>query len=225
MTEKYIAIGDIHGCPEELLEVLDLTKEYKDHKYVFLGDYIDRGPDSEAVINILKNLDAIFLLGNHDLMLVEQIKRWGDRYFGDSFLRTKITKASVDWLMNVPIPVYESNTYIFVHAGFNIEKDIKNQTLHDYLWSREQGNYYELTDKIVIHGHTIVEKPITVGNRININTGCGSKGRLTAVVLPEMIYYQSKKSPGLVLNWEEIKQELIEELKQYDTFSELEEVD
>ncbi len=224
MIENIIAIGDIHGCLEQLAEIMDLTKEYKNHKFIFLGDYIDRGPDSEAVINILKKTDAIFLLGNHDLMFVEQIKWFGDKYFGDSQLNTKISKDSADWLMNIPIPLYETNNYIFVHAGFNINNDLQHQTMQDYLWSREQGDYFNLTNKIVVHGHTIVEKPIIIGNRININTGCGSKGYLTALVLPEMKYYHSKQSPGLKLNWEQIKKELIDELKQYDDFGVLEEI-
>ena len=222
--EKYIVIGDIHGCPEQLEEILDKTSKYKDHKYIFLGDYVDRGPDSEKVINILREIDAVFLLGNHEVMLTEQIRRWGEKYYGDPFLNTKLSKKSVEWLETVPLPVYETDDYIFVHAGFNKNLDLSQQTNHDYLWSHETGDYRQLTEKTVIHGHTVVENPEIVGNRININTGCGVQGKLTALVLPEMEFYQSSKSPGVKLDWEQLKKDLEEELRQYDDFATLEEV-
>jgi serine/threonine protein phosphatase 1 len=66
VKEPYIAVGDIHGCLEELLEVLELCSAYGSHRYVFLGDYIDRGPSSNEVINTIRALDAVYLMGNHE---------------------------------------------------------------------------------------------------------------------------------------------------------------
>ncbi len=83
---RIYAIGDIHGCAD-LLEILmdKITKndqhlepiEFK--KLVFLGDYIDRGPASQKVIDILlydlpKDYETIFLKGNHELMMIEALE-------------------------------------------------------------------------------------------------------------------------------------------------------
>lgn len=78
----YVAIPDIHGCLEELDKVLKTTEAWRrfnkiprdEFKYVFLGDYIDRGPNSTGVVMRVKEyvekFDAIVLLGNHDMFLI-----------------------------------------------------------------------------------------------------------------------------------------------------------
>lgn len=70
---NYLAIGDIHGCPRSLEALLDKLSEYNDRQFIFIGDYIDRGPDSRGVIDLLldfrKEQDCIFLRGNHEQML------------------------------------------------------------------------------------------------------------------------------------------------------------
>jgi len=81
------AIGDIHGCPNPLRRLLDTIAAdaaglgVSKPQVVFLGDYIDRGPDSKGVLDLLvaseigERFDAIFLLGNHDLMPIEAAKK------------------------------------------------------------------------------------------------------------------------------------------------------
>ena len=69
------AIGDVHGCLNELEIMIKKCKEYaKDQKYkfVFTGDYCDRGPNTNGVIdymiNLQKEVETIALCGNHDAM-------------------------------------------------------------------------------------------------------------------------------------------------------------
>lgn len=76
MSQPIYAIGDIHGQIEKLHEVLDWIERDggRDAKIVFLGDYVDRGPDSKGVIEFLmRGMNAgrnwTCLLGNHDRML------------------------------------------------------------------------------------------------------------------------------------------------------------
>jgi serine/threonine protein phosphatase 1 len=73
-----IAIGDIHGCLEQLKQLID--KLPKDKQLVFLGDYIDRGPDSAGVISFLRALsterDCVFLSGNHEDMMLSNQDLW-----------------------------------------------------------------------------------------------------------------------------------------------------
>jgi len=93
---RVYAVGDVHGCIDELKQMLDLIEgdlvqhPIKDYRIVFLGDYLDRGPDSKAVVQTLMSLQeqrpehVICLLGNHDekllLALEPQPTAWLDKY-------------------------------------------------------------------------------------------------------------------------------------------------
>jgi len=74
---KIFAIGDIHGCYDKLTKLLERIPFDPDRDtIIFLGDYINRGPDSYQVIDYLVELrkrcrDAVFLKGNHEQMLLE----------------------------------------------------------------------------------------------------------------------------------------------------------
>jgi len=83
---RLIAIGDIHGMDRQLENLLDRVQPGSDDRLVFLGDYIDRGPDSRRVLERLMDLaekrpDAIFLRGNHEQMLLDALAEQG-RYAG-----------------------------------------------------------------------------------------------------------------------------------------------
>jgi predicted MPP superfamily phosphohydrolase len=69
------AIGDVHGCAEELLELLERIPRDDDATVVMLGDYIDRGPSSRRVLEILmeekKRRRMVCLAGNHEEMMRE----------------------------------------------------------------------------------------------------------------------------------------------------------
>lgn len=80
--QRLYAIGDVHGCAEKLrgvLEAIGRDLERRPHpqpRLVLLGDYGDRGPDTQGVIDTLVALEkgplrATFLLGNHDAMLLD----------------------------------------------------------------------------------------------------------------------------------------------------------
>ncbi|MFW5955273.1 MAG: metallophosphoesterase, partial [Rhodothermales bacterium] len=71
------AIGDIHGCAETLWNLLDELNVGPDDHLVFIGDYIDRGPDSHGVIAGLIDLSdtvrCTFLRGNHEKLLLDYL--------------------------------------------------------------------------------------------------------------------------------------------------------
>ena len=76
--KKVFAIGDIHGCHRELIELLKTLPLDEHSTLVFLGDYIDRGPESNKVIDTIlelkKKYHTITLLGNHEMMFLEFLK-------------------------------------------------------------------------------------------------------------------------------------------------------
>ena len=79
IMERVFAIGDIHGCLDKLVPLMQMIKINPDQDLlVFIGDYIDRGDHSREVVDYLVDLklrlpESIFLLGNHEQMLLEYI--------------------------------------------------------------------------------------------------------------------------------------------------------
>ena len=85
------AVGDIHGELEKLEELIELLPLHEGDRFIFLGDYVDRGPDSRGVVEYLVRLrerwPCTFLLGNHESMLLDFLGWTDDAYFGgDAFL-------------------------------------------------------------------------------------------------------------------------------------------
>ncbi|MCG8589836.1 MAG: serine/threonine protein phosphatase [Proteobacteria bacterium] len=137
------AVGDIHGELEKLEELLDELPLREGDRLVFLGDYVDRGPDSfgvvERLIRLQRQWPCVFLLGNHESMFLDFLGWTDDAYFGgDAFLmnggdRTlatygyfdrdkpdresfRIPKTHEDFLLGCKLHHSEGD-YLFVHAG------------------------------------------------------------------------------------------------------------
>ncbi len=138
------AIGDIHGQLDLLDELLEKLPLGPDDRLLFIGDYIDRGPDARGVVERLIDLelerDCTFLLGNHESMFLDFIGWEGPMYFaGDAFLmnggdRTLVSydyfdsdleptdfavpKDHEDFYRNLELHHMEGD-YLFVHAGLS----------------------------------------------------------------------------------------------------------
>lgn len=181
----YFVIGDIHGCFDELLEVL---RDWKDGQtLICLGDYMDRGKKSFQVVSLLSRLnelyphDTIFLRGNHDQMYLDNIKVldpstvdfWFKNNGGKNTIKSfPITNKNqsmynklkaikdefpfVKEFLNTTRLFYETDDYIFVHAGIKPTKDWKKDTEEDdYMWIREEFHFSpNETGKKIVFGHT-----------------------------------------------------------------------
>ena len=76
--KRILAIGDIHGYPHKLNRLLDVVQPTTEDKLFFLGDYVDRGPDSRGVLDTLISIkeklpQTIFIRGNHEQMLIDAV--------------------------------------------------------------------------------------------------------------------------------------------------------
>jgi len=85
------AIGDIHGEREKLDALLDKLPLQSGDRLVFVGDYVDRGPDSRGVVDSLielsRRIPCVFLIGNHESMFLDFLGWRSTEYFGgDAFL-------------------------------------------------------------------------------------------------------------------------------------------
>jgi serine/threonine protein phosphatase 1 len=201
------AIGDIHGSYSKLRNLLDRCKEHRgatEYRIVFLGDYIDRGPDSREAVELLIETQSgvpgqvVCLKGNHEDMLLSAVDD-GDHASwlangGATTLNSygvgranDILPAHLDWFGSLPLATVDEKRF-YVHAGVRPGVPLQHQSEYDLLWIREPF----LSDPrdhglYVVHGHT----PIRTGipelrrNRLNLDTGAYFGGPLTAAVFDE----------------------------------------
>jgi len=207
-----IAIGDIHGCARTLDALLERLAPGPDDHLVFVGDYIDRGPNSKGVIDrLLKLRDearCTFLRGNHEELFLNYLDEgefdiWSynggtatlDSYAvpGEGFV---IPEDHVTFIRGTEMYL-DSEDFFIVHAGLRPDRTIEeNLRLNDpmvFLW--ERGHLRMDDDELpwekpVVCGHTPVPEVINRELLINIDTGCvyymrPTLGYLTAVRLPE----------------------------------------
>jgi serine/threonine protein phosphatase 1 len=190
-------IGDVHGCIDELRYVAQRAIAEVDH-VVFLGDYIDRGPDSKAVIDTLVTLQidyperTTFLRGNHDTELLKVLE--GD-VGGEKFLRmggAKTIRSYIDSPYTNALSRLRS-TVPQAHRAFleslqhsYVGKDVV--AVHDPS-DAPQGSRY------VVAGHASQPGlvPLVGTSLALIDTGCGTLkgGRLTCFVWPTREWWQS----------------------------------
>jgi serine/threonine protein phosphatase 1 len=202
-----VAIGDVHGCLEELRTLLDGLRSESARPLVLIGDYIDRGPWSRAALELVMELvsrgDTFALLGNHEASLLEFLDAPASpeavRFLlngGGSTLQSysdvpgsfRVPPDHVAFLRSLPL-VCETEDHYFVHAGLpQLPVELMDAGVHreDLLWIREQ--FLEASydwGKVVVHGHTPRMEVEVTPRRIDIDTGCVFQNKLTALLLPE----------------------------------------
>lgn len=203
-----IAIGDIHGQAEKLVSLLKLIKlwtlthgDEAPCQLVFLGDYIDRGPDSQSVLDIVRGLQnegAICLRGNHEELMIRANRSELDHqnFLLNGGMETLSSLGSLsarddakEWMTSLPF-CYEDCLHYFVHAGVRPGVALRDQRANDQIWIREPFLRHELPfEKYIVHGHTPVSRssvgdslPDVRSNRCNVDTGAGWDGPLAAAV-------------------------------------------
>jgi serine/threonine protein phosphatase 1 len=210
--QRIFAIGDIHGCYDQLTALLDrIPIDWTNDKLVFMGDYIDRGPKSYEVVEHLIGLQdvhpgIVFLKGNHEQMLADYLSgkdRVTYLYNGgqqtlESYLKhlkPKATHVIPDRHLRFfesLVLFHETDSYIFVHAGMRQKVPLDQQVPQDLLWIRDK--FIQATysfGKRVVFGHTPFDEPRVESNKIGIDTGAVYGNKLTCVQLPEEIFFFS----------------------------------
>ena len=216
---RIYAIGDVHGCAGRLWEMherirADLAAQPAQNPLlIHLGDYVDRGPDSAAVVKrlaagpVLRGVPMICLRGNHEQMMLDALR--GDRdavqlWLANSGRETleswssRVAEGPAQWrhdlmaelpfLQELPI-FHRVDGYVFVHAGLRPGVEMRRQSDEDMLWIREgfldwRGVLLpEAPGVAAVHGHTPRPEPEVTGNRVGVDTGAVGGGDLTCAVL------------------------------------------
>ncbi len=193
---RLLAVGDIHGCLDHLRRLLEeQVRPTGQDLLVFLGDYIDRGPDSRGVIEYLLELrerlpQTVFLKGNHEAMFLDFLAGRNHWLFiangGDSTLESyqkagdlRIPKAHVDFCAGLQL-FHEAEGFIFVHAGLRPGIPLQQQQEEDLLWIRREFIHSSYDwGKTVVFGHTPQKEPLVAANKIGVDTGAVYGRRLT----------------------------------------------
>ena len=219
---RIYAIGDIHGCKTELEKLLSkIEPSVREEDYiVFLGDYVDRGPDSKGVIDVvIQTMDThkrtVALRGNHEEMMIsgawwmqnggtETINSYGvnanDFYtIHNSDVRRCIPKNHWEFLNSLQY-TFRLGRVVCVHASLNPDVPVESQSEEWMVWDRSMDGYngsYK-DDVFVVRGHTPNYKVRETENQLNIDTACVFGGHLTCAVIDsetgEVIEYHQVKS-------------------------------
>ncbi|MBW3560466.1 MAG: serine/threonine protein phosphatase [Proteobacteria bacterium] len=199
------AVGDVHGR----LDLLELAWDAigadaggEPHSVVFLGDYVDRGPDSRGVVEFVMRAQAVgaatCLKGNHEQMMVDALRgaapvRWWIGNGGDATLASyggTVTPEHLDWMAALPLTHRDAHR-VYVHAGLMPGVALERQDEEACLWIRERflrAGPQELPAHVV-HGHTPFwagkpdpREPELLPHRTNLDTGAFMTGVLTVGV-------------------------------------------
>lgn len=209
-----VAIADIHGR-SDLLQALnkriaEIASEYDaDPEIIYLGDIVDRGPDSkksmELVHRAVAETGAIVIKGNHDNWFYEAIaegcdialRKWLDKGGIDTLMSYQPGDANdaidlvlrkfqrhLDVIGNAK-PYHLSNGVCFTHAGVEPRVSLAEQDEYNLMWIRDDfTQHVGYLEHVVVHGHTVVgDRPEVTENRISLDTGAFKSGRLTAMII------------------------------------------
>jgi serine/threonine protein phosphatase 1 len=211
-TVLYV-VGDIHGRADLLIQALEaMERDWRARPAqrrfeIYLGDYVDRGPDSASVIAILRARmgqgQALALSGNHEAVLLHFLEGrisdrewldWGGAAtalsYGVNPSREAILSAAL--ARAVPLedigflkalrPSFRYGPYFFAHAGVLPNRSLEEQMPQDLMWIRRPfldhtGHF----GAIVVHGHTPNAEAEFRPNRINLDTGAYATHRLSCL--------------------------------------------
>jgi len=201
------AVGDIHGCSDALTVLLEKLQD-RIHTLVFLGDYVDRGPNSKEVITTIlqwkktKKMTIIPLMGNHDLLFLQYLQRNPSPLFfevggiqtlksygltptsSDEEIKRKVPPQHIAFLQSLPL-WWQNQHAIYVHAGLEPGRHLSQQGSHWCLWNNQPFDQCTFDfSKPVVFGHRVYPKPLITPQRIGIDTGAVYGGQLSAVLLP-----------------------------------------
>ena len=198
MAARTIVVGDIHGCYDELLDLLAEVKFAAGDRLVSVGDLITKGPQNRAVLDrFMSDPQFEAVIGNHDLALR---RRWN----GEKFKLKESQKPThkelkkekehyLPYLNSLPFMI-DLGTHLVVHAGLRPGVALHSQTTDDLTelrclgpdrTARDGTPWYEVYDgeQTVLFGHWPSPEPRRGKKALGLDTGCVYGKHLTAYIL------------------------------------------
>ena len=204
-----IVVGDVHGCGEELEELLDFVLEADPSCRIRLvGDLLTKGPEPDRVVRILDEMrlvgvDIASVCGNHDLRLLYSLLRCRegdldprstrhDRETIERLRRADSVDLAIDWLSEiVNRPHCTAGRATVIHAGIDPNRGLAGTTMHDLIHRKARSgephwwDHYDGRDGLIVVGHKPLRSPLRKMRNaevvvVNVDTGCVAGGHLTA---------------------------------------------
>ncbi len=212
-NDKTFVIGDIHGRLGMLKRLMDKIpwRPGRD-ALIFLGDFVDRGPDSRDVVDYVLSLTQNYarvscIMGNHEDMLLDYLSGVNrnlylangglttlksyrsEQYPGTPLFADDIPRDHMAFYKSLE-PFIELEHYYLVHAGFRPGIPVARQSRTDMMWIREPfiSSTFDFGKKVVF-GHTPFPEPLIMANKIGVDTGAAYGKRLTCLELPAETFY------------------------------------
>jgi serine/threonine protein phosphatase 1 len=198
MDSRTIVVGDIHGCYDELMDLMEQVRLQPNDRVVSVGDLISKGPKSREVLGIFMT-DSRFstVIGNHDLILR---RRWNGENVElkpaqkETHKELKAEKEQYTVFFNALPFVIDLGTHLVVHAGLRPNVELHSQTTGDLTKIRtlgpdresDQGTpWYQMYsgEKVVLFGHWPAPEPRRGKKAIGLDTGCVYGHQLTAYII------------------------------------------
>jgi len=197
MSGRTIVIGDVHGCWEELQDLLRAVKATSADRLISVGDLISKGPDSRSVIEwAMKTANLECVLGNHELRLRRHWRagtRSSEKAHDAQTYRQLggVYDAAMRWIDKLPLTI-SGPGFLVVHAGFDPGEGLEWQSTEQLTNLRRLPDgrpWYEAYRErtLAVFGHWAKRQPVARPNAIGLDTGCVYGGSLTALILPERI--------------------------------------
>jgi serine/threonine protein phosphatase 1 len=215
---RVLAIGDIHGCSHALDLLLADVDPQPDDLVVTLGDYVDRGPDSQGVLERLIALRdrcrCVNLRGNHDIMMLEARK---DQQDFDGWLccggqqTLESYKAPDKWdefasaipahhwqfLEKDCVAFHEIDAHFFVHANVYADQPLEEQPDYMLYWQKLEASTWRPHESgktmICGHSHQRSGRPLVLERAVCIDTWVYGDGWLTCLDVETEIYWQANQ--------------------------------
>ena len=206
MTTRTLIVGDVHGCREELEDLLEESGWEEGDQLVQVGDLVAKGPDSLGVVRLMRKLGALAVRGNHDQHC---LKWWEAKHAGQDLPRLKSAHQRVadelededwEWLADLPLWVeLPEHDALVVHAGLIPDLPLEEQDPDDLTNMRSiladgtTSRYYEEGKpwaslwpgpRLVVFGHDAVRGLQSRPHSMGLDTGCVYGGWLTGLWLP-----------------------------------------
>lgn len=204
MNKRTIIIGDVHGCIDELHQLLsEVNFDKNNDRLIFLGDLINKGPSSKKVVRFVMEGGHESIIGNHERGFLKSLKderyfKRGFKKFYESFEDKKERTQVIEWLKELPLYI-EEDDFICIHAGLEPNIPLEQQRAgiatrirtwggdRDDLDNPNDPPWYDFYkgNKLVVFGHWAMKGIVQKENVIGLDSGCVWGGALSALILPE----------------------------------------
>jgi serine/threonine protein phosphatase 1 len=224
-VSRTLAIGDVHGCLTALDTLFGFVQPRPTDQLVFLGDYIDRGPDSKGVLDRLielkRSCDVVCLRGNHEIMMRGAAQGRDDYRFwvacgGAAAMESYAAPDGIATLDDIPeahwrflrqgcVDWYETGTHIFVHANLHPGTAFADQTTDWLHWQPLSRTWHRphVSGKTMICGHSEQRDgaPLRLLQAVCIDTWAYGDGWLTCLDVETGEYWQANELGQTRVGW------------------------